>query len=152
MATKASTKGKTSVKKESKESKETIDLLRKQLIKRREDLAASVKNHALELPDTGMDGSPGDTADQAASDYTTEMFGALLERQAGTLEEVDRALRKIENGDFGICEHCEKAIPSKRLKSLPWARFCLECQEKSDRRGAARKAQAEPAEWETVEE
>ncbi len=150
MATKANTKGKP--KRESKESKESLEQYRKMLLKRREELAASVKSHAEELPDTGMDGATGDQADQAATDYTTEMFGALLERQAGTLEEVERALNKMDRGEFGICEACEKAIPSKRIKALPWARYCLECQQKSDRIGAFRRSQAAQTEWESVDE
>jgi len=150
MATKANSKGK--AKRENKESKEALEGYRKVLLKRREELAASVKSHAEELPDTGMGGSSGDIADQADSDYTTEMFGVLLERQAGTLEEVERALNKMDRGEFGICECCDKSIPSKRLKALPWARFCLECQEKNDRLGAAKRSQDTQTEWEAVDE
>lgn len=159
MATKANTKGK--AKREvkevkepraSKETKESLSQYRQILMKRREDLAASVKSHAEELPDTGLDGAAGDSSDHAAADFTTEMFGALLERQAGTLEEVERALNKLDKGEFGICESCEKAIPSKRLKALPWARYCLVCQEKSDRMGGGRRAMAAETEWESVDE
>jgi DnaK suppressor protein len=150
MATKANTKSKP--KRVSKETKDALDLYRKQLLKRREELAASVKSHAEELPDTGLDGAAGDSSDHAAADYTIEMFGALLERQAGTLEDVERALEKIDGGEFGVCEGCEKQIPSKRLKALPTARYCLECQEKEDRVGAIKKSQAAQTEWETVEE
>jgi DnaK suppressor protein len=163
MATKANanagTKGKPkreavkeSCKETCKESKEAMEQYRKMLLKRREELAESVKNHAEELPETGTGGSSGDIADQADSDYTTEMFGVLLERQAGTLEEVERALNKMDRGEFGICEGCEKSIPTKRLKALPWARYCLECQEKADRVGAFKRSQAAQTEWETVDE
>jgi DnaK suppressor protein len=150
MATKANVKGKP--KRENKETKDALDQFKKQLLKRREELADSVKAHALELPDTGLDGAAGDSSDHAAADYTTEMFGALLERQAGTLEEVERALGKIESGEFGICEGCEKPIPSKRLKALPTARHCLECQERVDRIGAFKKSQAAQTEWEAADE
>jgi DnaK suppressor protein len=131
----------------SKESKESLEQFKKVLLDRREQLAASVKSHAMELPETGLDGSAGDSSDHAAADFTTEMFGALLERQAGTLEEVEHALQKIKSGEFGICEMCDVAIASKRLKALPWAKYCLECQTKADRIGAIKRQIAEDTEW-----
>ena len=151
MATKVSIRT-TKPKKAGKETKAALDQYRKMLIKRKEELAASVKTHVLELPDTGMEGVAGDSSDHAAADYTTEMFGALLERQAGTLEEVEHALEKLNNKEFGECEICEKQIPSKRLKALPWARYCLECQEREDRIGALKRSRVSLSEWETVEE
>jgi DnaK suppressor protein len=150
MATKANVKAKTKPAKESKEqetNKEAYEPYRKILLKRREELCSSVKNHAQELPDTGMEGVAGDTSDHAAADFASEMFGALLERQAGTLEEVERALRKMDEGTYGVCEICEKPIPSKRMKALPWARFCLDCQQKQDRRSAMRKTSNVREEW-----
>lgn len=149
MATKANTKAK--VKAEEKETKESYEQLKKTLLKRKEELASSFKNHVEELPDTGMEGVAGDSSDRASADYTSEMFGVLLERQAGTLEEVERALTKMEKGEFGICEACEKSIPSKRIKALPWARFCLECQQVHDRKNSKRPSET-AAEWEVEEE
>jgi DnaK suppressor protein len=154
MATKTNVKTKTKPAKETKEqqaNKEAYEPYRKMLLKRREELCSSVKNHAEELPDTGMEGAAGDSSDHAAADFTSEMFGALLERQAGTLEEVERALKKMDDGTYGICEICEKPIPSKRIKALPWARFCLDCQQKQDRRNAMRRTTDEREEWEAGE-
>lgn len=149
MATKSNVKVK--VKAEERESKESVEQFKKVLLKRKEELAASVKNHVEELPDTGMEGAAGDTSDRASADYTSEMFGVLLERQAGTLEEVERAINKIEKGDFGVCESCEKSIPSKRIKALPWARFCLECQQVYDRKHVKRSSSSS-SEWESEED
>ena len=42
---------------------------------------------------------------------------------------VDEALDRLDSGDYGICLRCEEPIPAKRLKALPWARFCVPCQE-----------------------
>jgi DnaK suppressor protein len=42
---------------------------------------------------------------------------------------VDEALLRIDRGEFGICARCEQPIPEKRLRALPWARYCLPCQE-----------------------
>jgi DnaK suppressor protein len=42
---------------------------------------------------------------------------------------VDEALDRLESGDYGVCLACEEAIPPKRLRALPWARYCVPCQE-----------------------
>jgi DnaK suppressor protein len=42
---------------------------------------------------------------------------------------VDEALDRLGAGDYGICQACEEAIPAKRLRALPWARYCIPCQE-----------------------
>lgn len=42
---------------------------------------------------------------------------------------VDEALGRLESGDYGVCLACDEAIPPKRLRALPWARYCVPCQE-----------------------
>ena len=55
-----------------------------------------------------------------------------LER--GEVAEIDRALGKIAAGSFGFCETCGQPIPLKRLKSIPWTKYCLRDAEKEERR------------------
>jgi DnaK suppressor protein len=57
-----------------------------------------------------------------------------LERESRTLTQVGDALRRIGNGEFGACLECEEAISAKRLAAVPWAAFCLHCQELRDAR------------------
>jgi len=45
------------------------------------------------------------------------------------LREISGALRRIENGTYGVCAECEEPISSKRLDAVPWARYCVTCQE-----------------------
>ena len=49
---------------------------------------------------------------------------------------VAAALQRIEDGDFGMCLECEEPISPKRLAAVPWASYCLKCQEQYDRREA----------------
>jgi len=42
---------------------------------------------------------------------------------------VDEALDRLDSGDYGTCLACEEAIPSKRLRAVSWARYCVKCQE-----------------------
>lgn len=60
-----------------------------------------------------------------------------LDREAKLLKEVQGALARVEDDTFGICLRCEEEIPEKRLKALPWAAYCVSCQEAIDRRRAA---------------
>ena len=55
-----------------------------------------------------------------------------LERETRNLVQIDAALKRIDHGEFGICLDCEDAIAPKRLAALPWAAFCLHCQELHD--------------------
>ncbi len=43
---------------------------------------------------------------------------------------IDEALDRVESGDYGICLSCEEGIPDKRLTALPWAKYCVPCQER----------------------
>src|ERR1041385_1951792 len=56
-----------------------------------------------------------------------------LERTSNRLHEVRAALRRIDAGTFGICSGCEENIDPKRLDTVPWASFCVVCQEAADR-------------------
>jgi RNA polymerase-binding transcription factor len=57
-----------------------------------------------------------------------------LESQTKCLSQVEAALERIEDGEFGICLECEEPISAKRLAAVPWAVYCLHCQELEDRR------------------
>ena len=54
-------------------------------------------------------------------------------RESNLLRNVRAALRRIEEGSFGVCLHCEEDINPKRLNAVPWTAFCIQCQEIADR-------------------
>src|SRR5690348_18129610 len=56
-----------------------------------------------------------------------------LDRGSGLLRKVLAALVRVEDGSYGTCLHCDEEISPKRLKALPWAPFCIKCQELADR-------------------
>jgi len=57
-----------------------------------------------------------------------------LDRDSNALRQIDRALARIENGTYGVCQHCEEDISVKRMNAVPWAAYCIGCQEQIDRR------------------
>ena len=58
-----------------------------------------------------------------------------LDRESARLREIRAALERIDSGSFGICLNCEEDIGAKRLAAVPWAAFCIVCQEAADRMG-----------------
>ena len=59
-----------------------------------------------------------------------------MERKSKSLMQVVAALRRLDDGEFGICLEREEPISPKRLTAVPWAAYCLHCQELQDRRRA----------------
>jgi DnaK suppressor protein len=56
-----------------------------------------------------------------------------LDRDFSQLRDARAALHRIDQGSFGICEECDESIHPKRLAAVPWATFCIRCQEAADR-------------------
>jgi DnaK suppressor protein len=75
-----------------------------------------------------------DTADQAAAEYERQalVHKAAVARQ--TLQNLRQGLERIVRGTFGECAECGNDIESKRLEAIPWARYCLTCQELREHR------------------
>lgn len=71
----------------------------------------------------------GDTADG----YYQEFNLRLMERDENTLAEVLEALDRIAAGSYGQCEGCEAGIAKDRLRAVPYARLCIECQRNAER-------------------
>jgi DnaK suppressor protein len=80
---------------------------------------------------SGQETNPGDTSDGYYQEFNLE----LLERDERTLGEIIEALDRIDNGSYGVCENCMKPILKERLKAVPHARYCIECQRKLEREG-----------------
>jgi DnaK suppressor protein len=72
----------------------------------------------------------GDIYDQASSERDRELGLILGDREREKLHNIDEALLRIEEEEYGICEECEEEIPLGRLKAMPFARHCVRC--KSD--------------------
>ena len=68
--------------------------------------------------------------DQAQLSHDEFVSLRLNSLDYGQLRLVEEALDRMRSGDFGVCLACEQPIPSNRLQALPWARYCVPCQEK----------------------
>lgn len=69
-----------------------------------------------------------DQAQISHDEFVSLRLNSLDYRQ---LKLVEEALDRIHTGDYGTCLSCEEPIPAKRLNALPWARYCVDCQEQA---------------------
>ena len=73
-------------------------------------------------------------ADMATDNFDREFSLDIASAEQVVLNRIDGALRKIEEGSYGICESCGKQISFKRLKAVPYAELCLKCQEDQEKK------------------
>ena len=77
--------------------------------------------------------STQDIADKAVSSYTREFLYSLTDGERTTLLQIDDALVRVEEGTYGFCLNCGQPMTEKRLNAVPWAPYCLDCQELSEK-------------------
>lgn len=75
----------------------------------------------------------GDSIDQATQSLDKEILFELSDNERKILRDIEAALRKLEKGTYGLCEHCKSIIEKKRIKALPSARYCMTCQSGSEK-------------------
>ena len=74
-----------------------------------------------------------DAIDEVTRAAERELAIRNLDRESNLMRNVRAALRRIDDGSFGVCAHCDEDISPKRLAAVPWAPFCIRCQEAADR-------------------
>lgn len=77
-----------------------------------------------------------DELDQASSDVEQSMRMRLRDRERIYLKKIEEALRRIEDGNFGLCESCEEPIELRRLEARPTATLCVSCKENEEKNDA----------------
>ncbi|MEZ4270341.1 MAG: TraR/DksA C4-type zinc finger protein [Myxococcota bacterium] len=73
-----------------------------------------------------------DEIDQASAEYNQSFIFRLRDREKYYLSKIDKALEKIEDESFGICEACDEPISQKRLEARPVTTLCIRCKEEQE--------------------
>jgi DnaK suppressor protein len=111
--------------------KKRLEYYKKKLLARREELMKIIAR--TEEEGRAADDDPTvDLADKAANSYTKEFLFGQTDTDRATLQQVNQALRRIEEDDYGLCANCQDEVQQKRLEAVPWARHCIACQEKHE--------------------
>lgn len=102
-------------------------LLRSQLERRRLELLRHLRSLREDLPAEAL--GVRDAEEQSVDDLVQEMDLALMQMKSETLAKIDDALRRLEAGTYGRCGDCGDEISAARLRALPFADRCRDCQE-----------------------
>jgi DnaK suppressor protein len=107
--------------------------LHKSLLARRTDLNKKLAEDLNNLRNYTNTDSPGDSADAAFESGSDEMASQLAEIDARELSQIERALVRLKQGTYGLCEGCQSKIPVGRLNALPYTTVCIECQREMEK-------------------
>lgn len=106
----------------------TKDDIRAVLLDRRAELLAEVSELAEPVRAPGVQMQFGKRAGDHTSDAVLQMTRTVTAGQLSQLtHEIDRALEKLEESSYGLCDGCGSPIPAERLEALPWAVLCVAC-------------------------
>jgi DnaK suppressor protein len=112
--------------------KAELKRFREVLEAKRDALIQNAKNMKAEGMILDADDLP-DEMDLASSEGMQSFEFRLRGREKTFLQKIDRAIRKIDEGDFGVCEECGEEISTKRLEARPETTLCIRCKEDQER-------------------
>ncbi|NPB04945.1 MAG: RNA polymerase-binding protein DksA [Aquificae bacterium] len=115
-------------------SPEQLRELKELLLRRRAEVLKRLESF-LSDPTLKASGEIGDEVDSADLEMARLTKIRLRERETVYLKKVEYALRKMEEGTYGICENCGRPIAYERLKARPVAVYCIECKTKLEAEG-----------------
>jgi DnaK suppressor protein len=115
--------------------KEPIDrerylLLKGMLEDRRREIHDKLRSLRESLPAETKD--VRDAEEQSVDDFVQEVDLALMQMKSDTLKKIDQAILRLEDGSYGRCQECEQEISEARLRALPFAVLCRDCQERAE--------------------
>lgn len=122
-------------------NKKELTEFRKIILKKKEDILEEIKSISEDVLKKSQKDASGDIsgysyhmADVATDNYDREFSLGLASNEMEVLYVLDDALKRIDEGTYGICEDCKQPISKTRLKALPQASLCIKCQEKREKK------------------
>ena len=114
-------------------SQKDLKRFKKTLEDSRKALLDSARKTMEEESNFDTDDLP-DEIDQASSEYAQSMAFRLLDREKLLLAKINKAVQRITDGTFGLCERCEEPISLKRLEARPVTTLCIRCKEEQEKK------------------
>lgn len=115
-----------------------VEEFKKRLVDARVQLMRTVAVTSEEL--ASLEDQPGDPLEDVPVQDVANTLSRLEGREHHQLDEVNAALARLEAGTYGVCEQCSRPIPLARLRAMPTAHYCVECQAIEERRRTERSA------------
>ena len=114
-------------KKEMKVYKERLLLIRSRLRRDVSAMADAALNKTRSESSGDLSSMPIHMADIGSDNFEQEFTLNLMQTEEGTLDAIEVALERIEDGVYGVCEECNSAIKKSRLNAIPYTPFCIDC-------------------------
>lgn len=112
--------------------KKKVEYFKKRILAKQEELLRLVTKNEQDGREADEEATQ-DIADKAANSYTKEFLFHQSDENRRMLQLLAEALERMKEGTYGQCVECEQEVQQKRLEAVPWARHCIECQEKQDK-------------------
>ncbi len=119
-------------------TKAKLEKYRALLLAKRAELfgdVQSMENEALRSESGGLSNTPQHLGEQGSESYDQSLSLNLAAQDRRVIKEIDEALRRIEDGTYGLCELTNLPIPEERLDEIPWARHTIEAARQLEQRG-----------------
>jgi DnaK suppressor protein len=113
-------------------STEGFDALRERLLQQKREIVDMYKQDVKAGQESADDGTD-DIVDRANNAYNRELMFSLSDGERQLVLQIDAALRRMDEGAYGRCANCGQTIAAPRLDAVPWARFCIDCQELAEK-------------------
>lgn len=104
------------------------EAVRERLLKQKEEIT-DLYEHDLKAGKEAADEQTDDIVDRANNSYNRDLMFSLSDAERETLLLVEGALKRLDEGTYGTCVSCGNEIGEARLEAVPWARYCIRCQE-----------------------
>ena len=113
-------------------SNERFAALRERLAKQKQEILDMYKQDLKAGQESADDGTE-DIVDRANAAYNRELMFSLSDGERQLLLQIEDALRRMDQGTYGRCNNCGNTITIQRLEAVPWARYCINCQEMAEK-------------------
>lgn len=107
-------------------------ILRERLDKQRQEILDMYKQDIRAGQESADDGTE-DIVDRANNAYNRELMFSLSDTERQMVIQIEAALRRMDEGTYGRCANCGSTINMRRLDAVPYARFCVDCQELAEK-------------------
>jgi DnaK suppressor protein len=112
--------------------RDRFQALRERLQNQRAEIINMYKQDLRAGQESADDGTE-DIVDRANNAYNRELMFSLSDNERATLLQIENALARMDEGSYGRCANCGQTINVLRLEAVPWARFCVDCQELAEK-------------------
>ena len=109
-----------------------IEAVRRLLNHQRNEILAMYHQDVKAGQEASDEGSD-DIVDRANNAYSRELLFSISDGERHTLLRIEEALGRLDSGNYGTCTNCGNGIRAGRLRAMPWARYCIDCQELAEK-------------------